>query len=243
MTRRIGGLVLAAGASTRLGEPKQLLIGPDGRPLVSGVVHALRKAGCDPIVVVVGAHADAVTHALIDDAAAVWLVPHRGWAEGMGSSIRAGIASMSVHGMMTDVAAVLIATCDMPAADHAHFAALRAAALLAATPPGTTRPGATPPGAVWARVASTYASSAGQVVARGNPAVFPRRDWPALLQLEGDRGAKALLEEPDTLTVPLGGGSFDLDTPADVAAWRAGSAPPSAIGALPSPDVPTDRCP
>lgn len=213
---RIGALVLAAGESSRLGAPKQLLAGADGMPLVSNVVHALHSAGCDPIVVVLGAYADEVALALIGDATTVHLVPNRAWREGMGSSIRAGIAAMSVHGMMQDVDAVLIAACDMPTADGAHFAALRSAFVSGAAT-GTT-----------ARVASEYTGHGGTRTTRGIPAVIPRQDWPQLLTLAGDRGAKRLLESPDTLPVPLAHGSFDLDTPADVAAWRAAAARDSA---------------
>lgn len=207
---RIGALVLAAGASERLGTPKQLLSGHDGIPLVSSVVHAAQRAGFDPVLVVVGAHAEEVTHALINDAAAVFLVPNRAWTEGMGSSIRAGIASMSTHGLMTDVEGVLIATCDMPTANDRHFASLRAAARAQGT---------------LTRAASRYTTRGGNVVTTGIPAIFPRGDWPALLALSGDRGAKALCEAPDTITVPLLDGSFDLDTPDDVNAWRASLQP------------------
>lgn len=213
---RVGALVLAAGESSRLGAPKQLLAGTDGRPLVSNVVHALHAAGCDPIVVVLGAYADEVALALIEDATTVHLVPNRAWREGMGSSIRAGIAAMSVHGMMQDVGAVLVAACDMPSADSAHFASLREA-FVAGAEPGTP-----------ARVASEYAATGTGRTTRGIPAVIPRHDWPQLLTLAGDRGAKGLLESPDTRTVPLTRGSFDLDTPADVAAWRAAAAHDSA---------------
>jgi CTP:molybdopterin cytidylyltransferase MocA len=202
---RIGALVLAAGESARLGTPKQLLVGPDGRTLVAHVVREAQEAGFDPVVVVIGAHAEDVTHALIRDAAGVFLVPHRGWSEGMGSSIRAGIAAMSVHRLMTDVQAVLIATCDMPTVNAMHFAALREAAMASG-------------GDV--RVASEYVTRGGATVTRGIPAIVPRQEWPELLALSGDRGAKALLEQPDTLTVALVDGTFDLDTPDDVSAWR-----------------------
>ena len=204
---RIGALVLAAGESARLGTPKQLLTDADGVPLVSVVVRALQRAGLDPIMVVIGANAEDVTHALIADAATVFLVPHRGWSEGMGSSIRAGIAAMSTHGMMDDVEAVMVAACDMPTADAAHFALLRTESLAAEQPP--------------ARVASLYVNSEGEAIARGIPAIFPRADWNSLLALEGDHGAKELTENENTLHVALRGGSFDLDTVADVAAWRA----------------------
>ena len=230
---RIGALLLAAGESTRLGTPKQLLRDVHGRPLVSVVVHALQQAGCDPVVVVIGAHAEEVTLALIADAAAVFLVPHRGWSEGMGSSIRAGIATMSTHQLMTDVDAVLIAACDMPSADAAHFALLHTAALNPAT--ALTVAAALNPAAALnaaaghsgcARVASRYTTHDAATATRGIPAVFPRRDWPSLLALSGDQGAKALVAMPDTLTITLAAGSFDLDTPADVAAWRASATNP-----------------
>jgi molybdenum cofactor cytidylyltransferase len=58
--------------------------------------------------------------------------------------------------------------------------------------------------------------------AHGIPAVWPRADWPALRQLSGDRGAKALLRG-DEAAVPLAGGALDLDTPDDVQRWRAES--------------------
>lgn len=207
---RIAGLLLAAGASERLGTPKQLLVGANGLPLVSGVAHALQAGGCHPIAVVIGAHAEAVTYALISDQHAVILVPHRGWAEGMGSSIRAGIACLSTHPAFAESEGVLIAACDMPTVDAKHFAELRRRAIDSAVGPAP------------ARVASEYrAASTGDAVTRGIPAIFPRADWNTLLTLQGDRGAKGLLEHADTLTTPLVDGSFDLDTPADVAAWRA----------------------
>ena len=206
---RIGALVLAAGESSRLGTPKQLLVGTDGSPLVSSVVHALHAGGCDPIVVVLGAYADEVALALIENATTVHLVPNRAWREGMGSSIRAGIAAMSTHGMMQDVGAVLVAACDMPSANGAHFAALRSAFIGGAS------------GGAAMRVASEYEGKDGGRTTRGIPAMIPRADWPQLLTLAGDRGAKGLFDSNDTLTVPLARGSFDLDTPADVAAWRA----------------------
>jgi CTP:molybdopterin cytidylyltransferase MocA len=56
----------------------------------------------------------------------------------------------------------------------------------------------------------------------GVPAVFPRRLWPALLQLRGDRGARELLERGPATAVPMTAAATDLDTPAELAALRAG---------------------
>lgn len=209
-TPRIAAVLLAAGGSERLGTPKQLLRDATGRPLVARTVDALHAAAYDPVIVIIGAHAEDVTHALIDEARAVMLVPNTTWRDGMGCSIRKGIAFLSTQPSMRDVEAVTIAACDMPTADAAHFRALHDAAV---------RHGSG--GTMVTRVASVYAGRDGGERTRGIPACFPRGDWPALLALDGDRGAKPLLDTPDTMLVELRGGSFDLDTPADVDAWRA----------------------
>ena len=78
-----------------------------------------------------------------------------------------------------------------------------------------------------ARVASAYCGPDGAEV-RGIPARFPRTDFEALAALGGDRGARDLLRHEDTRTVPLPQGGFDLDTPEDVAAWRAADDMPAA---------------
>jgi uncharacterized damage-inducible protein DinB len=61
---------------------------------------------------------------------------------------------------------------------------------------------------------------------RGIPALFPQADWTVLHALSGDRGARDLFVLPDTLSVFLRNGSFDVDTPADLVRWRAESPPP-----------------
>jgi CTP:molybdopterin cytidylyltransferase MocA len=108
----IAGIVLAAGASRRLGEPKQLL-DCDGEPLVRVIARRIRAA-TDATCVVVGA-VD-LTAAL--DGLHVDMVPCPRWSEGMAASLCAGIAWARTH------EAVIVAACDQPDLDVDHVRAL-----------------------------------------------------------------------------------------------------------------------
>ena len=113
-------LVLAAGASTRLGRPKQL-VRVAGETLLERAVRVAGEAGCEPIVVVLGAGAKAVAEAC--DLRRAWVVVNAAWSEGMGSSIRAGVEL--VQGF-AEVDGVVVMTCDMPGVPPAHLRALGA---------------------------------------------------------------------------------------------------------------------
>lgn len=84
----IAAILLAAGESTRMGEPKQLLDW-QGQPLVAAQTEALLAAGCRPVVVVLGAHANRVRPTL-PARADVQVTTNRNWREGRASSIRTG---------------------------------------------------------------------------------------------------------------------------------------------------------
>lgn len=195
----VAGVVLAAGASTRLGQPKQLLRHDTGDPLVVVAARQLLDAGCTPVLVVTGGAHDDVARAV--DPLEVPVLFNEDWSEGMGSSIRAAIRWMTQQD--APMLGTVIAACDMPSVTVDHIRAL-----VLESADGRHR------------VASSYAGSEGAVV-RGIPAVLPRADWPALAALSGDRGARALLQAPDTRIVQLEEGAFDLDTPEDVHRWRA----------------------
>lgn len=89
------GLVLAAGEGSRLGTPKAL-VEVGGELLVDRTVRVARAAGCDPLAVVVGAHATEVVHrAALDDAV---VLVNDDWADGMGSSLRVGLRALTELG-------------------------------------------------------------------------------------------------------------------------------------------------
>jgi CTP:molybdopterin cytidylyltransferase MocA len=194
----VAGVVLAAGASTRLGQPKQLLRHDGEAPLVVVAAQQLLDAGCLPVLVVTGAAHDDVARAV--EPLGVPVLFNEAWSEGMGSSIRAAIRWMTRQD--APMLGTVIAACDMPSVTVDHVRAL-----VQQSNGGRHR------------VASSYAGPDGAVV-RGIPAVLPRADWPALAALSGDRGARALLQAPDTRIVHLEEGAFDLDTPEDVQRWR-----------------------
>ncbi len=115
---KVAAIVLAAGGSTRFGQPKQLL-NFRGQPLVRRIVEAALAAGCSPVVVVVGRDREAIATGLRD--LEVQLVPNENWQEGIGSSIRVGLNALP------EAAAFILAACDQPHVDADLVARLIAA--------------------------------------------------------------------------------------------------------------------
>jgi len=190
-----GAVILAAGASTRMGEPKQLL--PlEGRPLLVRAVEAALASPAWPVVVVVGAHADKIRPVLARHP--VLIAENPAWAEGMASSLRAGIDTLRQFSRSLDAA--LIALCDQPA-----FSA-EAIARLVAAQRTTGR----------SIVAARYADRLGA------PALFLREHFAALAALTGEEGARTLLQQhaDRVAAVDLPELAIDLDTPGDYAAQQ-----------------------
>jgi molybdenum cofactor cytidylyltransferase len=186
---RVAAVVLAAGASTRFGEPKQLaLLG--GERLLERAVRIALEAGCEPVMVVLGARAAEIEAGCELRAAKVVL--NEAWAEGMASSVRAGLGAL-----LQDVSGIVLMTCDQPAVTAGHLRKLTAAGESAAT-----------------RV-TAGSSYAGRV---GAPAFFPVDRFSELMGLRGDQGARSLLQA--SLAVELPGGELDIDTVESLEAAR-----------------------
>jgi molybdenum cofactor cytidylyltransferase len=192
---RFGAVILAAGASSRMGSPKQLLL-LDGQPLVVRAATAALDAGAWPVVVVLGAHAEKIRPVLARQP--VLIVENSSWPEGMAASIRTGITTLTQFSRRLDAA--LVALCDQPA-----FTAAVIAQLLAAQH-------ATGRSIVAARYATRH----------GAPALLLREHFPALAALTGEAGARDLLNGSPTsvAAVDLPALAHDLDTPADYAVFK-----------------------
>jgi molybdenum cofactor cytidylyltransferase len=113
-------VILAAGASTRFGSPKQVAEWR-GETLLDRSIRVAQEAGCQPVVVVLGAHEASVRSSC--KLQGVVAVSNPGWAQGMGSSIACGIAAIG------EADGVLLMTCDMPAVTPEHLRALAASGL------------------------------------------------------------------------------------------------------------------
>jgi molybdenum cofactor cytidylyltransferase len=105
---KIGAVVLAAGSSSRLGQPKQLLR-YRGQNFVRRVAAAALGAGCSPIAVIVGAEQEMIGAAVRD--LEVQVLPNESWQRGMGTSIRAGVDALRTCD------ALIILACDQPHVD------------------------------------------------------------------------------------------------------------------------------
>ena len=115
----VTGIILAAGGSTRLGRPKQL-IPFQGQTLLRRTVNTAREAGCDRVLVVVGANADLMRTELSGQR--VEIVHNPQWERGIGSSIRLGAASALAKDGSADL---FILLCDQPGVSAATLERLR----------------------------------------------------------------------------------------------------------------------
>jgi nicotine blue oxidoreductase len=188
----VAGLVLAAGVGRRLGGRAKALLAHRGRPLVERVVSVLHAAGCTRVHVVLGARADDVRRQARLEGCV--LVDNPEWEQGMGSSLRAGLDSLS----RTGARAALICLVDQPGIGPKAVARVLAAyedehSLVSAAYDGV----------------------------RGHPVLFGAAHWPGIAATAtGDRGARAYLKahEDGIRLVECADVAepYDIDTVADL---------------------------
>ncbi len=204
----IGIIILAAGASTRMGgNPKQLIVYQGQTLLKRTLLAAMALTETPdkplPIVVVTGGNQEKIAPELIGLPPTVAVMHNPDWQTGMASSVRVGLSTLLRDAPGLD--AVLTLLTDQP---HVSPELLR-------------------------RILAVFAESgkgivgceyAGQV---GVPALFSAYYFNELLTLTGDRGAKPLMMKyaHDCATIPFANGAVDLDTPEDVAMFLATQLP------------------
>lgn len=180
----VSAVVLAAGAGSRFGGGK-LLAPFRGRTLIEATLSGLRGAPVDEIIVVVGAEGERLRSISTVDETRV--IENPDWAEGMSTSVRAGLRACA-----SDARAAVVCLADQPlvgaeAVERLVQAFQRGARVAAATYGGEMR----------------------------NPVLFAREVWPLLLrELSGDRGARVFLKHHQDIVTEVA--CDDIASPADV---------------------------
>lgn len=183
----VHGLLLAAGAGSRMGTPKALVTEPDGTPWLTRSVGVLLDGGCDAVTVVLGAAVDEARALLT--AGPVSTVVAEDWADGMSASLRAGIAAVADG----PADAVVITLVDLP--DVGDDVLLRVV------------------GAGVGRSTLARATYGGRP---GHPVVIGREHWAGVLgSLAGDSGARGYLASNGVVLVECGdlATGRDVDVP------------------------------
>ena len=188
--KNIGLIILAAGKASRMGKPKQLLT-YQGSSLISHAVKIGLNSNCRPVIVVLGAYKEQVKPQI--DKLPIEIIENSDWETGMSSSIRAGINAINQSNSNLD--SVIIALADQPLISEAVFNQL----------------------------IKEYRDTNNKIIAAdyddivGVPALFDKNFFSELMDIEGDRGAKALIRKyrDEVLTVPVAEAAIDIDTPDD----------------------------
>jgi molybdenum cofactor cytidylyltransferase len=190
--KNINILLLAAGSSSRLGSPKQL-VEIDGEPLLCASARTALRSEANHVVVVLGHNASHLENVLAD--VPVKICTNEDWHTGMGSSLNRGVSELMRIDPEMD--GILVMVCDQPHVSTDHLNKLiyrfrQSGKML---------------------VASQYHGTIGV------PALFDKSYFDELLTLYPEAGARTLIRKHITVceTVTLPGGEIDLDTPEDVA--------------------------
>jgi molybdenum cofactor cytidylyltransferase len=180
-----GAVILAAGASRRMGRPK-LSLPFHGESLIRRIARVALDAGCRPVLVVLGAYDEEYRQCLSN--LPVRFLRNDDWASGMAASIRLGVAAVAE---VETCQGVFLLTGDQP---------FVSANLLTRMTDAIGR-------------ATALGCRYDDII--GVPALFKRARFPELLALEGDRGARHLLRplSEQTVCIDFPEGKYDVDTP------------------------------
>ena len=199
----ISGIVLAAGASSRMGQPKaELPFGQTGETVLSRIVSTILAGGAPQVVVVGGAHIDAVRRAMPSHEPRARVIEHVGWPQGQLSSLLAGLAAIDDQLLLE---AVVVTPVDVPLVSASTVAAVIAAWRRTRAP--IVRP-----------VDPSTSLRAGGA-RHGHPVIFDRSIFVDLRSADPAIGAKAVFaaHRDRVLNVEVNdAGAFeDIDTPED----------------------------
>jgi molybdenum cofactor cytidylyltransferase len=189
-------VLLCAGSSSRMGEPKMLL--PyRGKTLLTHIAEEAEAAFPDAVYVVTGSERWSIETTLLAANAfkksPFHILHNQSWGEGMASSIRRGIRGICANGVLPD--AVMIGVCDQPFVSTALLLQM----VNVKTSGGKGIVGCAYDGVI------------------GTPVLFDKKYFDELLLLQGAYGARKLLQKhaADVATVEFPQGGIDIDTPDD----------------------------
>lgn len=198
---KVQAIILAAGTSSRLGQPKQL-VPYRGTTLLTYTLEQVMGANFAEVFVVLGANFPQISSSILSHekiASRTKILNNSDFASGISTSIRCGIDSAPEH---CDAAAIIL--CDQPALSTMHLNnLLREFSRDKKSGPFDSR-----------IAASFYDGNFGV------PAIFGRKFFPNLMGLSGDQGAKKILKKEMEIVigVPFPEGQLDIDTPQDIIA-------------------------
>lgn len=190
-----GIIILAAGSSSRLGEPKQL-IHFNGKTLLEKTIQAAIDSECKDISVVLGANSEDILNEVKHFP--VQFCVNEDWQSGMSSSLQIGLIHLVNNDRETD--AIIVLVCDQPFIESRHIN------LIIEKFRRTKKP----------IIASKYKET------NGVPALFAKEIFDKLMLIKGDKGARKIIDDfPELVeTINIPEAAFDIDTAEDVAELR-----------------------
>jgi len=183
---RIGIIILAAGASTRLGEPKQNLLFR-GKSLLHHALAVAKVTNCSPILIITGAHT--FENDDLSDSG-IYVVQNPDWQKGIASSINLGV--LYLQEKEPNISGTILMVCDQPYVTSTLLHELIAEKMK------TNKP----------IIACSYQDTL------GTPVLFDKQYFGVLCTLKGDEGAKKIIFKnlEDVASISFALGSIDIDT-------------------------------